>query len=132
MSLVIETYFNDNRVIALSEKTFRALQMPRPFLLFASKGTIQYLESIGFKIISDLVDHSYDQEENWVVRQTMILDQLEKVLSNPNYAVSQSWIDIAQHNQKIMHDWNTNWNIKIQPSIDKATDILYNKKLRIQ
>ena len=132
VSLVIETYFDDNRVIALSEKTFRALQMPRPFLLFAPKGTIQYLESIGFKIISDIVDHSYDKQENWIVRQTMILDQLEKILSNLDYTVSQSWVDIAQHNQKIMHDWNADWKIKIQPSIDKATDILYNKQLRIQ
>jgi hypothetical protein len=126
ISLVIETYFADSRAIALSEKTFRALQLPRPFLLFAPKGTIQYLKNIGFKIIEDIVDHSYDNEENWVVRQTMILDQLEQFTNNADYTIPQEWLDLAYHNQKIMHSWNLNWNSKIQPSIDKAIDMLYN------
>ena len=127
VSLVIETYFNDNRAIALSEKTFRALQLPRPFLLFAPKGTIQYLTSLGFRIINDGLDHSYDTEENWITRQTLILKQLEKISNNTDHTVSQSWIDIADHNQKIMCNWNKIWNIKIQSSIDTAANILYNE-----
>lgn len=126
ISVVIETYVVDNRVIALSEKTFRALQLPRPFLLFAPKGTIRYLESIGFKIINDIVNHNYDNEESWIDRQTMILAQLEKFVNNPDYTIPQRWIDIAYHNQKILYNWNSNWDIKIQPAIDAAKHILYN------
>jgi hypothetical protein len=126
ISIVIETYFDDNRAIALSEKIFRALQLPRPFLLFAPKGTIRYLESVGFKIINDIINHDYDNEESWITRQTMILEQLEKFVNNPDYTIPQRWIDIAYHNQKILHNWNLNWDIKIQPAIDMATDILYN------
>ena len=127
VSLVIETYFDDNRVIALSEKTFRALQLPRPFLLFAPKGTIQYLTSLGFQIINDGLDHSYDTNENWIARQELILKQLEKISNNTDHTIPQNWIDIAYHNQQIMRDWDKSWNIKIQSSIDKATNILYNK-----
>jgi len=127
VSLVIETYFDDNRVIALSEKTFRALQLPRPFLLFAPKGTIQYLTSLGFRIINDGLDHSYDTKEHWITRQTLILEQLERSLRNTDYTIPQSWIDIADHNQQIMRNWDKSWNIKIQSSIDKATNILYNE-----
>lgn len=127
VSLVIESYFDDNRVIALSEKTFRALQLPRPFLLFAPKGTIQYLTSLGFQIINDGLDHSYDTKENWITRQTLILKQLEKILNNTNHTIPQSWVDIAYHNQQIMRNWDKSWNIKIQSSIDNATNILYNE-----
>ena len=127
VSLVIETYFDDNRAIALSEKTFRALQLPRPFLLFAPMGTIQYLKSLGFKIIDDGLDHSYDTKENWIIRQRLILKQLERISNNTDYTIPQSWIDIAYHNQQLMRDWNKSWNIKIQSSIDKATNILYNE-----
>ena len=128
ISLVIETYFDDNRIIALSEKTFRALQLPRPFLLFAPAGTIQYLKSIGFKIINDLVNHDYDTQIEWHVRQTMIISQIEKFLNNPDYSIPQKWLDIAHHNQKILRGWKTNWDIKLHPSLTEAKEILYNQK----
>lgn len=127
ISLVIETYFDDNRAIALSEKIFRALQLPRPFLLFAPLGTIQYLKSIGFRVIDDVVNHSYDLEPTWQVRQSMILEQLEKFLAYPEYDIPQTWQDVSYHNQKLMRSWQLNWDAKILPSLTKAKEILYNK-----
>lgn len=127
VSLVIETYFDDNRAIALSEKTFRALQLPRPFLLFAPKNTIKYLKELGFKIIEDIINHDYDNHEDWIVRQTMILDQLTHFLNNESYNVPQSWLDIAHHNQQLMYNWNMNWDTKLQEALTQATNILYNQ-----
>lgn len=127
VSLVIETYFHDNRAIALSEKTFRALQLPRPFLLFAPKNTIKYLKELGFKIIEDIVNHDYDDHDDWVVRQTMILDQLTNFLNNENYNVPQSWLDIAHHNQQLMCKWSIIWDTKLQAALTQANDILYNQ-----
>lgn len=128
LSLVIETYFADNRAIALSEKTFRALQLPRPFVLFAPANTIQYLKSIGFKIIDDVVDHSYDSEPSWQLRQEMILAELKKFLSDPNYHIPQSWIDVSYHNQELLRSWNLNWNLRISPALTRANEILYNQE----
>lgn len=76
ISLVIETYFDWPNTIALSEKVFRALQLPRPLLLFAAPGTVDALEQHGFDVYRDIVNHDYDREPNQIQRQVMLLDQL--------------------------------------------------------
>jgi hypothetical protein len=129
ISVVIETYFDDNRAIALSEKTFRALQLPRPFLLYAPKGTIQYLKDIGFELIDDIVDYSYDQNHSWITRQAAILDQVKHFLKNKNYTIPQRYLDIAYHNQQVMLNWKLTWDKKLLPSLTNATNILYNSNI---
>ena len=130
ISLVIETYFTDNRAIALSEKTFRALQLPRPFLLFAPMGTIQYLKSMGFEIIDDIVDHSYDSEPNWINRQTAILNQLQNFLQQKTFFVPKKYLDIARHNQDVMLTWRSKWDCKIDTALTNAVNILYNSEIK--
>lgn len=77
ISLVIETYFDDPRVIAFSEKIFRALVLPRPFMLYGSAGSVGVLRSIGFDVYDDIVDHGYDDIVDNIQRQIRILDDLE-------------------------------------------------------
>ena len=60
INLVMETYSSDT-VIALSEKVFRALSTPAPWLVYAGKYTVSYLERLGFDVYSDLIDHRYDR-----------------------------------------------------------------------
>ena len=59
LNLVVESYSNDT-VVALSEKTFRALATPAPWTLFGSIGTIDRLIELGFDVMSDVIDHSYN------------------------------------------------------------------------
>jgi hypothetical protein len=59
MNLVTETYSSDT-TIALSEKTFRALCLPVPCMLYAGKHTVAYLTSLGFDMMHDVVEHRYD------------------------------------------------------------------------
>jgi len=62
INVVIETYSNDY-VIALSEKIFRALVTPAPWMVFASTNTVFYLQSLGFDVMDDLMKHHcYDNE----------------------------------------------------------------------
>jgi hypothetical protein len=79
VSVVIETYFDRENIVAVSEKIFRAIQHPRPILLFSSPGAIQHIRNCGFDMLDDIVDHSYDQEQSHVTRQMMILKQLENI-----------------------------------------------------
>lgn len=60
MNMVMETYSSDTTV-ALSEKTFRALSLPVPFMLYAGRHTIAYLRQLGFDVMSDIVEHKYDK-----------------------------------------------------------------------
>ena len=59
LNVVMETYSSDT-TIALSEKTFRALCLPVPWMLYSGKHTVAYLNSLGFDVMSDIVEHKYD------------------------------------------------------------------------
>tara|TARA_B100001057_G_scaffold500913_1_gene618784 strand:+ start:7352 stop:8275 length:924 start_codon:yes stop_codon:yes gene_type:complete len=78
ISLVLETYFDKTHGVAFSEKIFRNLLLPRPFLLFNNPGAIQHLRSCGFDVFDDIVDHSYDNIIEGVPKQIHILEQTKK------------------------------------------------------
>ena len=59
LNVVMETYSSDT-TIALSEKTFRALCLPVPWMLYCGRHTVAYLNSLGFDVLHDVVEHKYD------------------------------------------------------------------------
>jgi hypothetical protein len=59
LNLVIETYAGD-ATVAFSEKIFRALVTPAPWTVFSAKHAVGYLKTLGFDVLEDVVDHSYD------------------------------------------------------------------------
>jgi hypothetical protein len=59
LNLVIETYAGD-ATVAFSEKIFRALVTPAPWAVFSAKHAVEYLKTLGFDVLDDVVDHSYD------------------------------------------------------------------------
>lgn len=108
-SLVLETWFHDNRVITFSEKIMRCLQLPRPWVLFTTRYGVQQLRTWGFDVLDDLVDHSYDTIADPIQRQLSILSVSEKLM---NIDIEQSWLRCQQaskHNQNILKNWADNW-----------------------
>jgi hypothetical protein len=59
LNVVMETYSSDTTV-ALSEKIFRALCLPVPWMVYSGKHTVAYLNSLGFDVMPDVVEHRYD------------------------------------------------------------------------
>ena len=59
LNFVIETYAGDASV-AFSEKIFRALVTPAPWAVFSAKHAVNYLKTLGFDVLDDVVDHAYD------------------------------------------------------------------------
>lgn len=78
ITLVVESYVSDT-VIAFSEKTFRALQTPRPWILFSSPGAVEVLRNSGFDVMDDVVNHSYDQIEDAEQRLDAIIKELKRL-----------------------------------------------------
>ena len=108
-NLVIETFFEDiTGGITLTEKTFRALQLPRPFLLFGLKGSVKLLREWGFDVYDDYIDHSYDAENHWLTRQTMILSELQKPLPYSLQLLEDFEIK-ARHNSKVLQKNLKQW-----------------------
>jgi hypothetical protein len=105
ISLVIETFFEPNQKVTYSEKTWRALQMPRPMLLFGSQHSIKYLREWGFDVYDEIVDHSYDEVSDKFVRQQMILTQLQKSIKYDPELFTYK----ARHNANLLDFYQQQW-----------------------
>lgn len=114
ISVVLETYISDSH-ITFSEKLFRVLQMPRPWLLYCSPQSIKYLKQYGFDVLDDYVDHSYDQNVDHRKRLISIVDQLEsfvgRVYSNVDYA---RFDQAAMHNRNLLCEFEKAWPKKFE------------------
>ena len=60
LNITVETYSSDN-VVALSEKIFRCLVTPVPWIAYSGRYTIARLRALGFDVLDDVVDHRYDR-----------------------------------------------------------------------
>jgi len=100
ISVVLETYISDDH-ITFSEKIFRALQLPRPWLLYCSPQSVKYLRCHGFDVLDDYVDHSYDNEISHSRRLMSIIDQLEQFVER-HYDHN----DYARFEQAVKHNRN--------------------------
>jgi len=134
VNIVIETYFDNNQVIAFSEKIFRALQIPRPFFLFGAQGSVAALKDQGFEIYDDVVDHSYDKEPNSIRRQVKILNEVQHSVGKIPY--DQKLLDnfekSAQHNRNLLLQYKQKWPEKLQKTIDIINNISNNESLTLR
>ena len=107
-NIVLETYFVNNDELTFTEKTIRSLRLPRPWVLFSSQHAVKQLRAWGFDTLDDLVDHSYDDIDNNIVRQSAVLDAAEKLC---NFDVVQHWTRLQQasvHNLQLLQTWKNN------------------------
>jgi hypothetical protein len=122
-SIIIETYFERIDCKTFSEKTWRAVQLPRPWLLFAATGCVQRLRDMGFDVFDDYVDHSYDLHDTsktCVSRQEDILNEtqrLSKLDITPR--ILDDWQQKALHNRNIMKIWANSWHSKCRIPFDQ-------------
>jgi len=117
VGIVIETYVETNHAIAFSEKTFRSIQLPRPFIIFGVPGSIKILRQYGFDLYDDIINHSYDLELDPVNRQTMILNQIDKFrVLRMRYSDKQlsSFEDRANQNRQLLKNFLLKWPEKLE------------------
>lgn len=121
-SVVLETYFERNEVITLSEKIFRAMKLPRPWVLFSMQNAVKYLRDLGFDVLDDLVDHSYDEIDFVIDRQIAILDQIE-ILCGRTLTESQKLRcqQAAQHNQRLLFTMLARFHDDVAKTCQNAT-----------
>jgi len=128
-SLILETYFDRPDCRVLSEKTWRALQLPRPWLLFAATGCVQKLRDMGFDVFDQYVDHDYDMfdtSDSCVARQEAMLEQFERLMHfNVTTDVLQDWNNIATYNRGILSRWSRDWKYQC----DQAIQLVANSAL---
>lgn len=61
-------------------KCYLGYQLP---IFFTTQGYAQYNRTLGFDIFDDIIDHSYDNQNDPYLRMSMIADELERQISRP-------------------------------------------------
>jgi len=79
INIVTETtVFND---VFLSEKIWKPIASGQLFFVVGSQNTMQYLRELGVDVFDDIIDHSYDIDQNWKSRIDKMQESLDKLLS---------------------------------------------------
>jgi hypothetical protein len=113
LTVILETYISDSHV-TYSEKIFRSLQLPRPWLLFCSPQAVHFLRSHGFDVLDDYVDHGYDLVPNHTQRLEQILQQIHRFV-NRSYS-DQDRVRFAEaviHNNNLLKQLSMTWPDKL-------------------
>ena len=121
-TVILETFFDNPVANVFTEKIWRSIQLPRPWLLLNSTGAVARLRDWGFDVFDDYVDHSYDQEPQNFKRQTMILDQLLTPIDYTD-SVLEDFERRAQHNQQLLQELQSAWPNKFEQVIDQIQKI---------
>lgn len=95
--------------IFFTEKTAKAFLMNQIPLMIAAPGMVQVLRDMGFDMFDDIVDHSYDKEDNIVKRCDMVYDELERLVSK--YTVA-GWLKLLQQKNISKRFFNNFENVK--------------------
>jgi hypothetical protein len=123
ISVILETYTSDSHIV-FSEKIFRALQLPRPWLLYCSPGSIALLKNYGFDVLDDYVDMSYDNIIIHGDRLLTILDQLETFIdcryTDQDY---QRFNQACKHNQALLTKFKQQWPAKFDNILNKIKEL---------
>ena len=92
---------NPNFAPTLSEKTFKAMHLLRPALVFGGPGTREYLKHFGFDTWDWLIDWSFDYETDYKKSLTKYLLELDRLLKLDIDTITEKLID----NQESLR-WN--------------------------
>lgn len=116
LNLVVETYAG-NTTITFSEKTFRSLVTPSPWTLFAARGAVEYIKNLGFDVMADLIDHSYDSgaHSTWPDNSRIknyissSIQQYQHLSTLPFEHVANRANLAAEHNRQLLHQMRIDW-----------------------
>ena len=125
-TLIIETFFQNHTEIVLSEKIWRSIQLPRPWLLFGVPDSVAVLRDWGFDVFDDVVDHSYDSNRDPFQRQMMILDQLDTKIEY-NQSILENFRLRSKKNQQLLEKFYQQWPDKQKNIIESIKNISTNE-----
>lgn len=128
IEVVLETLFDDQRH-HLTEKALRPIACGRPFILAATRGSLQYLKQYGFKTFDGLINETYDaildprRRLESIVQEIKRISQLDKKEKRLLWAKLYS---IAEYNKKLFfsNEWHDSIVKEFKDNFDLAVSQL--------
>lgn len=98
-------------IISITEKTITPILFLKPFLIIGSKGFHSFLKMLGFKLFEELIDYSFDMEDDEGTRVEMFCKEIAKINALSSYEIAeyqQLFNDRLTHNKenvyRLYHD----------------------------
>jgi len=91
---------NNGEIILLTEKTYKAVLMKKPFLLYSGNGALDLFKQNGFKSFSPLIQESYDTSDD-ESKPMILVDEIERLnkLSDTEFKkMLETFQEITEHN----------------------------------
>lgn len=86
-----------------TEKSLKSFLWGLPAIWIAPAHTLKYLRTLGFKTFGNMIDESYDDEEEGYARMTMVLAEIDKIAKITDLnAWYQQGIEIYKHNHNVI------------------------------
>jgi len=85
----------------LTEKTFKPIVLEMPFILVAPSGSLEYLRSYGFKTFGHIIDESYDEDTDDILRLEKIaelLKDIDNLSTKEKQQIHKHCLPIVEHN----------------------------------
>lgn len=105
-SVIAETCFHDNFAF-FTEKTSKPIIAKRLFVMFAGRGYLANLRQLGFRTFDGIIDESYDDEYDALVRWRQAWEQMCWLSDQPQEQILEQVRPIVEHNFAVM--MQTNW-----------------------
>ena len=115
-SVVAETCFHDNFAF-FTEKTSKPIIARRLFVMFAGQNYLANLRKLGFQTFGDIIDESYDQESDALIRWRRAWEQMCWLADQPQAEILERIRPIVEHNFAIM--MQTNWTEKFRQEFEQ-------------
>ena len=104
-NIVVEAYFSRVGAVddfsMLSEKTFRNIHYKKPFILVGQPFTLRELRKLGYRTYNEIIDESYDTEEDSDSRLEKVFTQIKRLIDEPEefWQINKDKLDdIHKHN----------------------------------
>lgn len=119
-SAVAETCFHDNFAF-YTEKTSKPMIAKRLFVMFAGQGYLANLRKLGFRTFDGIIDESYDNEPDAIVRWRRAWEQMCWLADQPQLEILELIRPTVEHNFEIMMktNWADNFRTELEQDIGR-------------
>lgn len=128
LNIVVETYAGPYTV-ALSEKIFRTMTQPAPWIIYGGTHSVSYLSALGFDTLRDFVNHtSYDFLRLTDQKEECFLGQFHEISQRLNSASFDTLAvrcqQAAKNNLDLLRYYAMTWHSDFENWKDRFAEIL--------
>lgn len=98
--------FPEHDYVRITEKTARVLLAKRVFVMFGAVGTLKFLQSLGFRTFSDIIDESYDLITDPYQRFSLAFEQVKRLADLDPVDVYKITQERREHNYYRLYEYH--------------------------